>query len=156
VAVIGAGPAGLEAARRVANLGHQVTVYEAGGQLGGQLKLWSRLPFAREYGLSIDWYEQELARAQVPVNLNTRPDPDNLDAIAADAVILATGAGVRITVVTGDPAVAEQVDGTVCPGRGGGRQPRTAHSADRHRRGRRRCPADWAISFVPHSCVRMI
>lgn len=170
VAVIGAGPAGLEAARRAANLGHQVTVYEASDQLGGQLKLWSQSPFAREYGLSIDWYEQELARAQVPVKLNTRLDPDHLDAIAADVVILATGsvpleprdlpgksgssvnmvtpdcvlsgdagasaqhaviadegggrnalaaaeilaeAGVRVTVVTGDPAVAEQVDGTV-------------------------------------------
>ena len=75
VAVIGGGPAGLEAARRAADLGHQVTVYEASGQLGGQLKLWSRSPFAREYALSIDWYEQELERAQVPVKLERAAFP---------------------------------------------------------------------------------
>jgi 2,4-dienoyl-CoA reductase-like NADH-dependent reductase (Old Yellow Enzyme family) len=170
VVVIGAGPAGLEAARRAAAIGHQVTLYEASAELGGQLRLWSQSPFAREYALSIDWYEQELAQAQVSVKLNTRLGPDELNDIQADAAVLATGsapieprelpgqsgsgvsvvtpatvlantagigarhaviadegggrnglaaaevlaeAGVRVTVVTGDPAVAEHVDGTV-------------------------------------------
>ncbi len=91
VAVIGGGPAGLEAARKAAELGHQVSLYEAGTQLGGQLELWSRSPFAKEYGASIAWYERELERNQVHVNLNKSLSPHELTELEADAVIIATG-----------------------------------------------------------------
>ena len=48
VAVVGGGPAGLEAARVAALRGHRVTLYEESGQLGGQLRTWTRLVSRRE------------------------------------------------------------------------------------------------------------
>lgn len=96
VAVVGGGPAGLEAARLAAERGHQVTLYEAGDHLGGQLDLWSQSPFAKEYGRSIDWYRGELQRRQVRVNLSQELSPDDLAKIEADALIIATGSQAKL------------------------------------------------------------
>ncbi|MBI1384086.1 MAG: FAD-dependent oxidoreductase [Rhizobiales bacterium] len=91
VVVVGGGPAGLEAARRAAERGHRVSLYEASSELGGQLRVWARAPLTAEFGRTIEWYEGQLARLQVQVHRNRRLAPADLGELGADAIIFATG-----------------------------------------------------------------
>jgi N-methyl-L-proline demethylase len=91
VAVVGAGPAGLEAARVLGERGHDVHVYEASSRVGGQLLLASRAPRRRDLRGIIDWRTEELARLGVPIALNTYVEADTLMWEAWDVVIVATG-----------------------------------------------------------------
>ncbi|MEM7426387.1 MAG: FAD-dependent oxidoreductase [Pseudomonadota bacterium] len=91
VAVIGGGPAGLEAARVAAERGHRVDLYEAGEELGGQFRRWALAPLTREYSRSLDWFERQLTRLQVAVHRSCTVDPDMLAGLEADEIILATG-----------------------------------------------------------------
>ncbi len=102
VAVIGGGPAGLEAARVAAERGHQVVLYEAGAELGGQFRLWALAPQTTEFARSLDWFDRQLTKLQVQVRRNTPIGPKELEGLEADAVILATGSS---------PAAAPRVDG---------------------------------------------
>jgi 2,4-dienoyl-CoA reductase-like NADH-dependent reductase (Old Yellow Enzyme family) len=67
VLVVGAGPAGLEAARVVAARGHQVTVMEAADELGGRLRFARRVPGSKEMGTLVDWLAGEVERLGVRV-----------------------------------------------------------------------------------------
>lgn len=90
VAVIGGGPGGMEAARRLAGLGHRVTLIEKSDRLGGTLRFASLAYEANERIL--DWLTAEVEEAAVEVRLSTEATPELLRAIGADAVIVATGA----------------------------------------------------------------
>lgn len=90
VAVVGGGPAGLEAARTLAERGHAVHLYEAAPVLGGAFRLAADAPHREEMLPAIDWWTRELARLGVRVSLSTRiAAPQD---VAADEVIWATGA----------------------------------------------------------------
>ena len=95
VMVVGGGPAGLEAARVAALRGHQVTLYEAGDALGGQVRLARRAPTRDEFGKDIDWCAEQLRKLEVDIRLNTRVSRDLIDAEKPDAVIVATGSAPR-------------------------------------------------------------
>jgi len=71
VAVIGGGPAGLEAARTLAEKGHTVTLFEANDSLGGQINIAIRSPRRRDLQGITDWRTQELKRLGVTVKLNS-------------------------------------------------------------------------------------
>lgn len=89
IAVVGGGPAGLECARVAARRGYAVTLYEATGELGGALRLAALCPHREEMLPALQWWERELARLGVTVQLNTAiHDPGKLD---ADEVVWATG-----------------------------------------------------------------
>jgi len=90
--VIGAGPAGLEAARVLAERGHQVVLFEAQDRVGGQVVLAARASERQSELLGITgWLAGELDHLGVDVRLNTPVDASDVLAEAPDVVITATG-----------------------------------------------------------------
>ena len=97
VAIVGGGPAGLEAARVAALRGHRVSLYEAEDELGGEMRLAARAPQRGELQLILDWWRHELERLGVPIHLGRHiNDPASLK---ADAVVWATGGQTAPTAV---------------------------------------------------------
>ncbi|MEY4338759.1 MAG: hypothetical protein RLZ14_609, partial [Actinomycetota bacterium] len=92
VVVVGAGPAGLEAARVCGERGHRVTLLEAMPWAGGQLRLAARNPRRRDLMGIVDWRVSELARLGVEVRYDTVADAAIIADLAPDVVIVATGA----------------------------------------------------------------
>jgi 2,4-dienoyl-CoA reductase-like NADH-dependent reductase (Old Yellow Enzyme family) len=91
ILVVGAGPAGLEAARVAAERGHRVEIVEAQAQVGGQFRLAGMQPRRGQILDLLDWYERQLAQLGVSLRLNTFLDVAEVAAHAADIVIIATG-----------------------------------------------------------------
>ncbi|WP_234189683.1 NADH:flavin oxidoreductase [Shinella sp. NM-101] len=89
--VVGAGPAGLEAARVLAERGHAVEVLEAMGEAGGQILLAARNPRRRELVGIVDWRLAELERLGVPIRYNVFAGGDDVLALEPDLVVVATG-----------------------------------------------------------------
>jgi len=91
VLVVGAGPAGLEAARVAAERGHRVVLAEAQPQIGGQFRLAGQQPRRAQILDLLDWFEAELARLGVELRLNTFLNAEGVREIGADRLVLATG-----------------------------------------------------------------
>jgi 2,4-dienoyl-CoA reductase-like NADH-dependent reductase (Old Yellow Enzyme family)/thioredoxin reductase len=91
VLVVGAGPAGLEAARAAAERGHAVEIVEALPVIGGQFRLAGQQPRRAQILDLMDWYERQFTKLGVTLRLNTFLDEDEIAAHPADTVILATG-----------------------------------------------------------------
>lgn len=91
VVVVGAGPAGLEAARVAGERGHKVTVLEAASQAGGQVRLAAQSPRRRELIGIVDWRLSELEHLGVTMRYDTWAEVDDVLALEPDAVIVATG-----------------------------------------------------------------
>ncbi len=91
VLVVGAGPAGLEAARVAAERGHHVEIVEASPQIGGQFRLAGMQPRRAQILDLLDWYERQFTKLGVSLRLNTFLDADDIAAHSADTIILATG-----------------------------------------------------------------
>jgi 2,4-dienoyl-CoA reductase-like NADH-dependent reductase (Old Yellow Enzyme family)/pyruvate/2-oxoglutarate dehydrogenase complex dihydrolipoamide dehydrogenase (E3) component len=92
VLVAGGGPAGLKAAAVASARGHDVTLYEAGARLGGQVLLAQELPGRAEFGGLAANLAREAERAGVRVVLSTAVDRGLIASEKPDAVVLATGA----------------------------------------------------------------
>ncbi|MFB3816846.1 MAG: FAD-dependent oxidoreductase [Candidatus Methylomirabilales bacterium] len=91
VVVIGGGPAGCEAARASRIRGHEVTLLEKAGSLGGQFALASRSPYKADFTRLVEHYAAELSRLGVDVRLGTPATLETLRALRPDAVLVATG-----------------------------------------------------------------
>ena len=91
LAVIGAGPAGLEAARAAAEQGHQVRLFEASAILGGQFRLAGLQPRRAQILDLIDWYQRQLKKLGVEVHYESPMDADDAKSLGADLIITATG-----------------------------------------------------------------
>ena len=89
VVVIGAGPGGMEAARIACLRGHQVTLVERTGRLGGLLNMAQVLNEHMEP--LVQWYKQEVARLPIDVRLNTEASPELLRRLGADEIIVSPG-----------------------------------------------------------------
>jgi dimethylglycine catabolism A len=89
--VVGAGPAGLEAAATAAELGHDVTLLEKSAEAGGQLLWIRRMPARRDF---LGLLAQQLSRARrsrVEMRFGVEANPSLLKAMQPDGVVLATG-----------------------------------------------------------------
>ncbi|MBN2098026.1 MAG: FAD-dependent oxidoreductase [Dehalococcoidia bacterium] len=92
VLVVGGGPAGMEAARTLAQRGHHVTLFEKSHKLGGQLNLAAVPPGRGEFVHAVNWLCSELYRAGVKVELGKEIDAEAVKKQNPDAVVVATGA----------------------------------------------------------------
>lgn len=92
VMVIGAGPAGLEAARVASLCGHSVTLFEATDRIGGQLTAAATPQFKSQLRALIEYYEVQLEKLHVAIHLNARVTPDDPALAQYDRWIVATGA----------------------------------------------------------------
>ena len=91
VVIVGAGPAGLEAARVAASRGHDVTVFEAADAPGGQIRLTARTPRRKEMMGVIDWRMMQCEDMSVVFHFNTLVGPNDVLKLSPDLVIIATG-----------------------------------------------------------------
>ncbi|WP_216856967.1 FAD-dependent oxidoreductase [Acidisoma sp. S159] len=89
--VVGGGPAGLEAARRLALRGFATILFDAQPELGGQMRLWSGTASRREFKTIIGWWQDELVRLRVQIRVNAHLGATELLALRPSVVLLATG-----------------------------------------------------------------
>jgi 2,4-dienoyl-CoA reductase-like NADH-dependent reductase (Old Yellow Enzyme family)/thioredoxin reductase len=91
VVIVGAGPAGLEAARVASARGHDVVVFEAASNPGGQIRLTAQSPRRREMIGIVDWRMAQCEKAGVKFRFNTWAEAETIEAEKPDVVIIATG-----------------------------------------------------------------
>ncbi|MGZ2460394.1 oxidoreductase [Rhizobium sp. IY2] len=120
VVIVGAGPAGLEAARVAGERGHQVVVFEAANNPGGQIRLTAQSERRREMISIIDWRMSQCEKYDVTFHFNTWAEADTIEAENPDVVIIATGGLPHTEVLTsGNELVVSSWDiisGDVKPG----------------------------------------
>ena len=91
VVVVGAGPAGLEAARVCASRGHDVTLLEASNTHGGQVNLAAKVQRRKEILGITDWLYDQCQRLGVQTRFNCLAEQKNVIDLSPDAVLIATG-----------------------------------------------------------------
>ena len=99
VAVIGGGPAGMEAALTALSRGHQVTLFEKSGSLGGALKFSDYVSFKYALKDYKDYLIRQVEKSKIDVRLNTKASPDDVKDF--DAVIAAIGADPLVPPIPG-------------------------------------------------------
>ena len=99
--VVGGGPAGMELAALTRESGFDVTLWEAADDLGGQLRYAAMAPRHEMYAAYLDWQGRRLRDLGVDVKLGHRATADEVAALSADVVAVATGATPRVPQIPG-------------------------------------------------------
>jgi NADPH-dependent 2,4-dienoyl-CoA reductase/sulfur reductase-like enzyme len=92
VMVVGGGVAGMEAARVMAERGHQVSIYEKDGKLGGQFAVAAQQPYKQSYFSFLDYQIKGIKKAGVQIFFNTEITVEQVNQAKPDVVVVATGA----------------------------------------------------------------
>lgn len=101
IAVVGAGPAGLAASKTLAERGHNVTLFDAASEIGGQFNIAKQIPGKEEFYETLRYYATQLNRLNVNLRLNTRISANELNRGDYDEVVIATGIKPRIPKLEG-------------------------------------------------------
>jgi 2,4-dienoyl-CoA reductase (NADPH2) len=111
-AVVGAGPAGLAAATTLAERGHEVHLFEAAHEIGGQFNMAKRIPGKEEFSETLRYFTRRIALTGLRLHLSTRASAQDLISQKFDAVLLATGVKPRDPKIPGadGPNVLSYVD----------------------------------------------
>ena len=114
VAVVGGGPAGMEAARIATERGHLVTLFEKAGELGGAMKYVCLVPGKEKMRWYLDWVRDQLVELNVDIRLKHAPSVAELRGF--DVVLNATGAQSFVPEVAGDASQVVPFEDTMaCP-----------------------------------------
>jgi len=111
ILIIGGGLAGMEAARVCTLRGHAVTLMEKGSELGGTVAALALDPLSVEFRNIVDYLGVQMQKLGVDVRVCKEVGPDDIDALKPDAVIMATGASLRLPKDTEDlPGVIDHIE----------------------------------------------
>ena len=95
VAVVGAGPAGLACATVAAERGHDVTLFDQAGEIGGQFNMAKVIPGKEEFHETLRYFQKRIERTGVKVVLNRRVESDELEREGFQEIVIATGVSPR-------------------------------------------------------------
>lgn len=104
IAVVGGGVAGMSAATVAASRGHQVTLFEASHEVGGQFNLAKVVPGKEEFHETIRYFKKHIEKTGVELRLNTKVNREQLEREGFDEVIVATGVIPRALKISGSDA----------------------------------------------------
>jgi len=112
IAVVGAGPAGLAFATTAAQRGHEVHLYEADAEIGGQFNMAKKIPGKEEFYETLRYYSKQIEIHRVHLHLNKRVDASELVKGGFEEVIIATGVNPRQLKIEGidHPKVLSYID----------------------------------------------
>ncbi|MBF4521940.1 MAG: NADPH-dependent 2,4-dienoyl-CoA reductase [Gammaproteobacteria bacterium] len=104
IAVVGGGVAGMSAATVAASRGHQVTLFEASNEVGGQFNLAKVVPGKEEFHETIRYFKVQIEKTGVDLRLNTKVNREQLEREGFDEVVIATGVVPRALKIEGSDA----------------------------------------------------
>lgn len=106
VVIVGAGPAGMEAAWNAGQRGHEVIVLEQSGRVGGQIWIGAASPLRTHWARIAEFYDRQSKKGIFEVHLNTKATKDMIEGLNPDAVVIATGSvPKRLDIAGGEPAL---------------------------------------------------
>ncbi len=101
IAVVGAGPGGMSCATTLGMRGHDVTLYDAANELGGQLNIARRIPGKEEFKETIRYFSNQIKITGVKLQLGKKVSAEELLSEKFDEIVLATGVSPRMPSIPG-------------------------------------------------------